>query len=209
MALSTFTELKASIADWLNRSDLTSVIPDFVKLAEQDIERDLRSEVTRAALSLTSGAVSLPAGLGELRSVRLNDGVYQGNIELVTPEHLADYRVAYGTSTGIPKWASVVDGTLLLVPTPDTTRTAEIVYFDVLSPLVATTNETNAVLTAAPDLYLYGSLFHACVYLQHDERAALFHDKYQEAVDKENLKRENAELGGSPRPMRLPVVFGD
>jgi len=36
MALTTYTELKASIADWLNRSDLTAAIPDFISLAEAD-----------------------------------------------------------------------------------------------------------------------------------------------------------------------------
>ena len=33
MALTTYTELKASVADWLNRTDLTNVIPDFISLA--------------------------------------------------------------------------------------------------------------------------------------------------------------------------------
>ena len=35
MALTTYTELKASLANWLNRSDLTTEIADdFIKLAE-------------------------------------------------------------------------------------------------------------------------------------------------------------------------------
>ena len=34
MALTNFTELKSSIADFLNRDDLTSVIPTFIALAE-------------------------------------------------------------------------------------------------------------------------------------------------------------------------------
>jgi len=38
MALTTYTELKSSLADWLNRSDLTSVIPDFISLAEAQME---------------------------------------------------------------------------------------------------------------------------------------------------------------------------
>ena len=42
MALSNYTELKASIADFLNRDDLTSVIPDFITLAESQINRDIR-----------------------------------------------------------------------------------------------------------------------------------------------------------------------
>ena len=42
MALSTYDELKASIADFLNRDDLTSVIPDFIKLAETGMNREVR-----------------------------------------------------------------------------------------------------------------------------------------------------------------------
>ena len=34
MALTTYTELKTSVGDWLNRTDLTTVIPDFIALAE-------------------------------------------------------------------------------------------------------------------------------------------------------------------------------
>ena len=37
MALTSYTTLKASIANWLNRSDLTSEIADdFIKLTEAD-----------------------------------------------------------------------------------------------------------------------------------------------------------------------------
>ena len=43
MALTTYNELKTSLADWLNRQDLTSTIPDFISLAEAQIERQLRT----------------------------------------------------------------------------------------------------------------------------------------------------------------------
>ena len=43
MALTTYAELKTSIGDWLNRADLTAVIPDFISLAEAQIERTLRT----------------------------------------------------------------------------------------------------------------------------------------------------------------------
>ena len=42
MAITTYAELKSSIANWLNRDDLTSVIPDFISLAEAQIARDVR-----------------------------------------------------------------------------------------------------------------------------------------------------------------------
>ena len=42
MALTNYTGLKTSIADFLNRDDLTAVIPDFIALAESQINRDIR-----------------------------------------------------------------------------------------------------------------------------------------------------------------------
>jgi hypothetical protein len=42
MALNTYGELQASIADWADREDLTLQIKDFIRLAETEIYRDLR-----------------------------------------------------------------------------------------------------------------------------------------------------------------------
>ena len=39
MALTNYTELKASVADYLNRSDLTAAIPDFISLTEAKLKR--------------------------------------------------------------------------------------------------------------------------------------------------------------------------
>ena len=42
MSITTYAELKTAIASWLNRDDLTSVIPDFIALTEAALNRDLR-----------------------------------------------------------------------------------------------------------------------------------------------------------------------
>lgn len=62
MALTTYTELKTSIADWLNRTDLTSTIPDFISLAEAQIERQLRTRqmLTRTTLTIDAEFESTP-----------------------------------------------------------------------------------------------------------------------------------------------------
>ena len=62
MAIATYTELKTSIASWLNRDDLTSVIPDFISLAEAGINRDLRhyKMIERADATLDSRYVQMP-----------------------------------------------------------------------------------------------------------------------------------------------------
>ncbi len=42
MAISTYAELKTSIANWLDREDLTDIIPDFIALAETRHKRELK-----------------------------------------------------------------------------------------------------------------------------------------------------------------------
>ncbi len=41
MALDTYSGLKTTIADYLNRDDLTSAIPSFITLAEAKFNRKL------------------------------------------------------------------------------------------------------------------------------------------------------------------------
>ena len=42
MSITTYSELKTAVANWLNRDDLTSVIPDFIALTEADMDRKIR-----------------------------------------------------------------------------------------------------------------------------------------------------------------------
>ena len=43
MAISTYAELQAAIKSWSKRDDLDSEIPDFIKLAETRINRNIES----------------------------------------------------------------------------------------------------------------------------------------------------------------------
>jgi SAM-dependent MidA family methyltransferase len=65
MALSNYTNLKTSIANWLNRSDLTSEIADdFIVLAEADFNSKLRIRkmITQSTFTIDSETESLPTG---------------------------------------------------------------------------------------------------------------------------------------------------
>ena len=76
MALATDSDLQASIADWLNRSDLTSVIPDFQTLAQLRINRKLsivEQEVV-STITPTAQTTALPAGITALISVTDSKG---------------------------------------------------------------------------------------------------------------------------------------
>ena len=71
MALANFTDLKASIADFLNRSDLTDVIPDFIKLTESDLNRQLRTREmsVRTRAPLDSQYLQLPEDYLGMRNI--------------------------------------------------------------------------------------------------------------------------------------------
>jgi hypothetical protein len=78
MAIDTFAVLKTSIADWLNRADLTSQIPDFITMAEARFNRELRCDAmdATASVTITAGAVAVPTGLLAVRSFSLLEAPY-------------------------------------------------------------------------------------------------------------------------------------
>ena len=75
MALSTFSDLKASVADWLARSDLTAQIPDFIRLAEVRINGNLRIQpmIARSSVPtvISQGDVDFPSGLLEVMRIEI------------------------------------------------------------------------------------------------------------------------------------------
>lgn len=199
-----YDELVTTIGTrWLNRSDLAERIPGFIELAEADMRRDLRVNTVREALTLDSNAVSLPAACEELRSVRFNTSSLQHSLDGRSAAALSALRV---TGSGQPHYYAVVNNVLMLDIDPDSDYTAEIVYFEKLVALSAEA-PTNSTLLNSPDIYLYGALIHSAPYLEHDERLPLWQSLFDRAVAKENIRRENSEMGSAPTSVALPVVF--
>jgi hypothetical protein len=207
MAFSNYTELKASVAVWLNRSDLTAVIPDFIRLAEAHISRRLRRTTIRATVIVSEAAYGLSADVAELRSIRLVTSETEKDLPITvcTQEILDAHRAAWSAS-GRPRYAAVVGGNLLLVPAPDQAYSLEMSYFPRLIPLTDS-NLTNIVLTEAPDLYLYGALKASAPYLEHDERIPVWNAGFETALGELGIVREREEFNASLRPARLPRVF--
>jgi hypothetical protein len=209
MSLDTYTNLKAELADWLNRSDLTTVIDTFIDLAEAKMKRDIRKwTVYSAAYSVSAARVAAPTDLSVLRSIRFVSGspTLDRPLRVGTIEMVNERKARNAGSTGRPTDVAVVDGYLYFGPEPDQTYTAEIFYFSTLTPLSGSV-ASNSVLSEAPDIYLYGALAEAEPYLEHDERAPMWKAKYEEAVASLNAKRDEDEFSASLHSARLPVVF--
>ena len=72
MALSNYTELKSSVANFLNRTNVpTEIQDDFIKLAEADFNAKLRIREMISATNLTVNAetVALPTGFLQVRDL--------------------------------------------------------------------------------------------------------------------------------------------
>jgi hypothetical protein len=208
MDLSSYTGLQAAIADFLARDDLTAQIPGFIALAEAKAKREVRRKTVRTTLVASTESTALPADCAELRSIYPLTGSPSRDrpLYLSTPEGLAEVRARRAGVSGRPQLFAIIDGSLVLAPTPDQAYTLQISYYQKLVPLA--TASPNPLLTEAPDIYLYGALAEAAPYLEHDERLPVWKTLFNEAVESLDKAREREETNASYRPAGLPVVFG-
>jgi hypothetical protein len=171
----TFTGLQASVADWLNRSDLTAQIPDFVALAEAQIGRRLlkdgpvRRMMCRTDATVAAEFVAVPADFMGSRGLYLGGALTA--LEFVEPEKIVERKALYPTQDGDPTVYTVVGGEFQFWPwTGLGTYAAELTYWQRIPALATLNNQANWLLTLHPDAYLYGTLLQSAPYLKNDTR---------------------------------------
>ena len=203
--ITTYATLQSAIADYLNRTDLTEQIKVFIQLAEQDLRRNLMSYPARVGRTLTAGTDSHSTLPGELMSINLATDSYKHPITIVSPATLAGLK---RDGSGVPFYAAMLGANVLFFDVEvDSDYDVEEYYKPVIAAL-SDSATSNATLLRAPDAYLYGALKEAEPFLEHDERNVLWAQKYQKAVDDENLARERALYGEGIVVPRLPIQLG-
>ena len=119
MSISTYAELQTAVANFLDRSDLTDRIPEFITLAEARFNRVIRAPdmLTRDdAFAVDGQFETLPSGFIEASRFVLSASPTRP-LDYLTPQEMADER-AGRTSAGKPAFYSVVGGSLEFLPTP-------------------------------------------------------------------------------------------
>jgi hypothetical protein len=206
MALNTYTNLLASLASALHRNDLTSVLPDCVTLAEDKFNKRLRIRAmeNRQTADVASEYIALPTGYLALRNLQVNS-TPRALLEYAAPEWL-DRLYPDTTSTGEPKFYTLVGGSIQLAPVPDGTYTIEIDFYKKWD---IATDGTNWLLTNAPRTYYYGALMEAAAFLVNDKRipvwSALLEKALQEVEEADS--KDDYPAGGTlmMRPDFRPV----
>lgn len=182
MALSTYTELQASIVRWAMRtgdSEFTAQVPDFVVLCESRCNRILRVRAMEAVSTLTldaDGTAALPSDYIAFRDVTATDYDPPCSLQVVSPDYAVN---EHPYSAGTPDHFSIAGSTLRTHP--PAVGDVRLRYFQKIPALAS--NATNWLLDKAPEVYLYGSLLEAAPYMRDDERIQMFGTYFDKAIE--------------------------
>lgn len=215
MALDTYAALQTSIAGFLNRADLSAVIPDFITLAEAQILRRLmkawndghmlpRKMVSlNAAFSITGELVNVPTDFLGLLAMYIPATPVK--LRYVKPETLAHEKARKGAviANNTPAIFTVVNAQFQFLPVPDATYTATLIYWQKFGAL---SSGVNWILQDHPDVYLYGSLMQSAPYLVDDGRMTVWGTLFNQALD-DLIKSDPLPNDGSLLKSDLGITF--
>lgn len=214
MSLDTYAALQTSVAGFLNRADLTAVIPDFITLAEAQILRRLmkswndghslpRKMVSRnAAFSISAELVNLPTDF--LGLLALSIDATPTKLRYVKPDTFAREKVRRGVviPANTPQIYTVVGTQFQFLPAPDATYTGTLIYWQKFGAL---SSGVNWILQDHPDVYLYGALTQSAPYLMDDHRIGVWGTLFTQALD-DLIKSDPLPNDGSLLRSDLAVV---
>lgn len=194
MAITNYTDLQSTVADWLHRSDLTNVIPTFIQLAEKQMSRQLRLKNQEAeATGTAASTIALPADYVEMIALTLTSGDEERALKQV--DRFSGTRV--NNFTADTAYYTIEGGNIVLTPDPAGTETYTLQYYAAV-PALSGASPTNWLITAHPDLYLYAVLLQSAPYLIDDARVATWQGAYTAILASIREQDEKDRWSGSP-----------
>jgi hypothetical protein len=208
MALATYSDLKTSIANWLNRSDLTTEIAnDFIVLAEADFNSKLRVRKMNTSTSITidSETESMPSDFLQVRDFFITSGGTKYALKYITPAQMDQIR---GSSTsGMPSAYTILGDNFRFAPIPSSAYTGTLNYYAKFAAL-SDSNTSNYILASHPAIYLYGSLYHAANFLGgiDPQRLQQWQSMYTTAMERLERNDREDQYGNAPLQQRGDVT---
>lgn len=154
MSITTFAELKTAAANWLDRQDLSSRIPEFISLFEAQVNRRLRlrPQATTSTITMTAASGTLPTDYLEWKRVTWT-GSPTRELSYVTPSALSAFNP---NSLSDTPTHFTIEGSTIKVARIDNTS-LQLLYSQKV-PALSDNATTNWLLTSHPDAYLFGAL---------------------------------------------------
>lgn len=191
-----FADLKAAVAGYMHRTDLTSEIPDFIELARQRLDRDLRVRemIVQLGIVPTTNPFPVPDDFEESRDLyhTVNSGGQRISLRFVGRGQLARFtNPNAGTST--PRFYSI-DGLLIETRPGGIDVEFTLVYYAKVPELVNDTDE-NEILDNYFALWLNGSLIEGFSFTQNAEQRDIAIATYSSELGNANSQSAYAESG--------------
>jgi hypothetical protein len=192
MPINTYATLKAAVADFMHRTDLTSQIETAVSLTEADIATDVRCQAQELIVTgtLSSDVLAFPADFVDAKRLTVAGDVHR----YVTPEVYAEKLTQGSTDHNY-----TVIGQAFYVLRGGTSPYA-LTYWKKFAALSADA-DTNWLLTNHPDVYLYGALRHLAIFTSDDVAAQKYMELSRMAVSRVNAREAKAAIAGGPLQM--------
>jgi hypothetical protein len=198
MAFTNYTDLKATVADYLARTDLTTQIPDFITLAENRLRRDLRLrqmiKVVTTTTTASDATVALPSDFLEMRDIHIETNPIQTVIYQNPSNFFRNSNVTVG---GMPSYYTVTGSEFQFAPVPDSAYTLKMIYYSAPAYLSSSVS-SNVFLANCPDLLLYAALGEAEPYLMNDARVATWAALYDKGLNSLTISDDAGEQPSSP-----------
>jgi len=203
MSYTNYSDLQASVAGYLGRSDLTTQIPDFIRFAEIRLGRELRTRLmlnSATAPTIANDAkVALPTDFLEIRDLFIQWNPRRP-LSYMSPSAFS--REAKADVIGLPVFYTLLASEFQFAPVPDAIYTLEVLYY-AKPTFLSTANTSNVFLANYPDALLYGSLIEAEPYLINDARSQLWSTLYDRAIKNITEANESSEFAGVPLQMKV------
>lgn len=183
MAIGTYAELQAQVYAFLLRASTDLVVTsaqvqNYIFLFEAEANRELRVRELEESADLVTVAdqdyVALPSDFKKVKDIYHESAPF--DLELMASK--GELKRKWSTAQGRPSDYAIHGSNVIFGKMPDAVYTIPMDYYKAI-PALADDNTTNVILTAYPDLYLYGALRQA----------------YMQIKDAENGDRVNLQYG--------------
>tara|TARA_R110002051_G_scaffold312745_1_gene388166 strand:- start:824 stop:1459 length:636 start_codon:yes stop_codon:yes gene_type:complete len=210
MAITTKAELNTAVANWLNRSDLTARIPEFISLAEASFNRNLRTRdmQVRSIASTQGQYVNLPSDFLEMLNIEITSTSPPKRLIYITSDRSDDYRERDNNTIGTPSYWTIEGTKIQLFPTPNAAVTLQLNYFQDIPAFSGLADSgSNWLLLAHPDIYLYGTLMQASPYIMDQQSAQIWDGLLSRSMQELQMSDEKSRYAGGTLNMRPKYIY--
>lgn len=188
--ITSYATLQTEIANTLARDDLTDEIPQFIQFAENKLYRslNLRNEETALNVSVSSGVGTVPSDFKALKFAYWDASPSKLLRWASVEEVYNDYPDRSGAE--VPSVISREGASFIFGPYP-ADGTVKGIYYAKQDPL--RTTDPSWYVTNAPEVLLYGSLLEAAPFIGDDQRAVVWKQYYDGAIESLLIEEQNSK----------------